>query len=156
GWRPRARCRPRGSRRSRRSHRLADTTRQRTPDRSDSPSERRRPLMPYALIVDDDKACLEALDEVVRDYGFETSTATSVAEAVRSVRLRAPDLMLLDLYLPDGNSIELLRELQPSTPGKVVLITGHASVDTAVDALRMGVDDYLTKPLDIEQMRGLL
>ena len=112
--------------------------------------------MPHALLVDDDANLLSGLAELVEQEGFSTSTAGTLTAARTQLAERAPDVVLADLVLPDGSGIELLRDLE-STPGaEVVLITGHASVDSAVDALRKGASDYLTKPIDIPRLRTVL
>src|SRR4029079_2540900 len=70
---------------------------------------------------------------------------------------RIPDLVLIDLFLPDGSGIDLLKDKTASAAAtEVVVITGHASVDSAVQALRMGAADYLTKPVDIARLRTVL
>jgi two-component system response regulator AtoC len=70
--------------------------------------------------------------------------------------MRAPDVVLLDLVLPDGSGMELVADIKALPHAEVVLITGHASVETSVQALRMGAADYLTKPLNMKQLRGVL
>ena len=112
--------------------------------------------MPHALVVEDDPNTLYALAELVEQEGFTTSTASTLADARINVSARAPDLVLLDLMLPDGNGIYLLKDLELMSSAQVVLITGHASIDTAVEAFRMGVSDYLTKPVDIPRLKSVL
>jgi DNA-binding NtrC family response regulator len=79
-----------------------------------------------------------------------------VNTARRQIALQEPDVVLLDLVLPDGNGIELLPDIRALPASEVVLITGYASVETSVQALRMGAADYLVKPLNIKQLRGVL
>src|SRR5437016_6007122 len=67
-----------------------------------------------------------------------------------------PDVMLTDLQLPDGQGIELVNDLETRESTEVVLITGHASVESAVQALRLGATDYLVKPVDVERLRAIL
>jgi two-component system, NtrC family, response regulator AtoC len=67
-----------------------------------------------------------------------------------------PDVLLVDLHLPDGSGIELFKDLEASPATEVVLITGQASVDTAVEAMRKGASDYLVKPVDMARVRGVL
>ncbi|MEO8858797.1 MAG: sigma-54 dependent transcriptional regulator, partial [Burkholderiaceae bacterium] len=74
----------------------------------------------------------------------------------RKIALQAPDVVLLDLELPDGNGMELVGEIKALPNAEVVLITGHASVATSVQALRMGAADYLTKPVNMKLLRGVL
>ena len=70
--------------------------------------------------------------------------------------MQVPDVVLLDLMLPDGNGLGLVDQVKSQGRSEVVLITGHASVETSVQALRLGAADYLTKPLNIKQLRGVL
>jgi two-component system response regulator AtoC len=111
--------------------------------------------MPHALVVDDDANFLLPLAELVEREGFSTGVASSLRDARTLIASRTPDLVLIDLFLPDGKGLDLLDGLD-TTATEVVLITGHASVDTAVQALRQGVTDYLTKPLDIQRLQTVL
>jgi DNA-binding NtrC family response regulator len=113
--------------------------------------------MPQALAVDDDPHFLSALKELSEQSGFETTTVTSLAEAKKKFEENIPDVVLMDLVLPDGSGFELLRDLEEAAAStEVVLITGHASVDSAVEALRLGVTDFLLKPIDVERLRRIL
>ncbi|MEO8858876.1 MAG: response regulator, partial [Burkholderiaceae bacterium] len=112
--------------------------------------------MPHALIVDDELDAAEMLAELIAAEGFSVATAGSLAAARRKMALQAPDVVLLDLELPDGNGMELVDEIKALPNAEVVLITGHASVATSVQALRMGAADYLTKPVNMKLLRGVL
>jgi DNA-binding NtrC family response regulator len=113
--------------------------------------------MARALIVDDDVNFRLGLADAVRREGLDVVTASSLAEARREIAAAVPDVVLLDLSLPDQNGMDLLPELEalPEPPG-VILVTGQASVDTAVEALRRGVVDYLTKPIDFARVKMAL
>jgi DNA-binding NtrC family response regulator len=108
-----------------------------------------------ALLVDDDATQLEALAEVVQLEGFAVRTAASVEEARQRLAERTPDVIISDLMLPDGNGLEL-REHPTASETEMVLITGQASVDSAIQALRTGVLDYIPKPLDLPRLRAVL
>ena len=112
--------------------------------------------MPRALIVEDEPSFLSALADLVRAEGFEVEEATTLAEARKVLRDFHPDVLLLDLHLPDGSGVRLLeeRELDPAPEG--ILITGQASIETAVQALRSGALDYLTKPPDMARLKMIL
>jgi len=112
--------------------------------------------MPHALIVDDHVETLSSLAELVEREGFTTARARSLQEARQQLQAQPPEVILLDLYLPDGEGMSLLDELDPASSPAVVLITGQASVETAVEALRRGFSDYLTKPLDFGRLRAIL
>jgi len=108
------------------------------------------------LIVDDDAGFLLGLAELVKREGFVVARAGSLKQAREEMATNPPHILLVDLQLPDGSGLELLEGLEPLTAPEVVLITGHASVETAVDALRRGVADYLTKPVDFARVKMAL
>jgi two-component system, NtrC family, response regulator AtoC len=112
--------------------------------------------MPHALLVDDNTDTLEALTEVLRAEGFTASAAPNLDEAKAALARQTPDVVLLDLNLPDGSGMTLLDGIEGLRAPAVVLITGHASVSTVVEALRRGVTDYLTKPVDVDRLRTIL
>jgi len=112
--------------------------------------------MSHALLVDDSVESLEALRAVVEREGFSVTCAGTLAGAYEAIEQKLPDVILLDLKLPDGDGLELLERLDSSTRPDVVLITGHASVATAVAALRERVADYLVKPVDLQRLRSVL
>jgi len=111
--------------------------------------------MPHALVVDDDTNFVLGLAEIVGREGFTTKTATTIKEARSEIAKALPDVLLVDLRLPDGSGIDLVKELEGET-AEVVLITGQASVDTAVDAMRHGATDYLVKPVDFARVKMVL
>ena len=110
--------------------------------------------MPHALIVDDDVGFQLGLADAVRLEGFTTATAASLEEARRQLAASAPDVLFIDLNLPDGSGLDLLQEME--TIPETVLVTGQASMETAVQALRRGVADYLTKPVDFARVKMVL
>ncbi|HEY7921824.1 MAG: sigma-54-dependent transcriptional regulator [Burkholderiales bacterium] len=112
--------------------------------------------MPHALIVDDDTNFQEGLAQVVEREGFTAATATTLADARAELAHAVPDAVLLDLNLPDGSGMELLEELSGNGSPEVILITGQASVETAIEALRRGAADYLTKPVDFARVKTVL
>jgi DNA-binding NtrC family response regulator len=111
---------------------------------------------PRALIVDDDPDFLLGLAELVRREGFTVASAGSLMQAREQIAASPPDILLVDLGLPDGSGLDLLAGFEPTTAPEVVLITGDASVETAVDALRRGAIDYLTKPVDFARIKMAL
>jgi DNA-binding NtrC family response regulator len=112
--------------------------------------------MPHLLLVDDDPEQLEWLSEMAKAEGFTVSTADSLRNArIQMTRLQ-PDVLLTDLQLPDGQGMELVADLESRDSTQLVMITGHASVESAVDALRAGATDYLVKPVDIDRLRAIL
>ena len=112
--------------------------------------------MPHALIVEDDESFRLGLVELVRGEGFTVATAGSLAEARAELDAARPDIVLIDLHLPDGTGLELLAAIEDPGAVETILITGQASVNTAVEALRRGAADYLTKPIDIPRLKMTL
>ena len=112
--------------------------------------------IPIALIVDDETKALSAMTELVEKEGFSAMAAASLQEGREKLAQTRPDVVLVDLMLPDGSGLDLLQEIEPSERPEVILITGFASVDSAVAALRHGVLDYLTKPVDIRRLKTVL
>ncbi|OWT67937.1 MULTISPECIES: sigma-54 dependent transcriptional regulator [unclassified Achromobacter] len=111
--------------------------------------------MPHVLIVDDESPVRTALAEIVKDEGFTVAQASDLREAKIQILRQAPDLVLSDLQLPDGTGLDIFQAL--SSPNvDVVFITGHASVESAVDALRLGAIDYLLKPVNIQRLKMVL
>jgi DNA-binding NtrC family response regulator len=112
--------------------------------------------MAHALIVDDDHATRSALSDVAETQGFSTATAGSLAEARDRMSDRRPDVVLIDLMLPDGLGLDLVENEAEDVPRpEVVLITGHATVESAIEALRRGAMDYLPKPVDLPRLRAV-
>ena len=101
-----------------------------------------------ALIVEDDANFRSSLELLVQREGFCTQAAASLADARGLLAEHAPDVVLMDLSLPDGNGLEWLQTDESHCGAEIIVVTGSASVDTAVDALRSGALDYLTKPID--------
>jgi two-component system response regulator AtoC len=111
---------------------------------------------PRALIVDDDLEALQLLDEFVKREGFAVTRASTLRQAREELAANPPDILLVDIGLPDGSGLDLLGASEPSVAPEVVLITGNASVATAVDALRRGAADYLTKPIEFARLKMVL
>lgn len=103
--------------------------------------------MKKALIIDDDKNILTTLELYIEDSGFDVLTASSGREGLACVRSALPDLVLLDMKLPDCNGLDVLKEIMDSgIRTKVLMITAYATIETAVRAVKMGAFDYLPKP----------
>jgi DNA-binding NtrC family response regulator len=101
-----------------------------------------------ALVVDDDAGFRESLALLVARAGCQVRVAASLAEARERLAEAGADVILVDLGLPDGSGIELLRDEAVAANSELIVLTGNATVDSAVQALREGALDYLTKPLD--------
>jgi len=107
-------------------------------------------------MVDDDPEALEWLSEFVKSEGFTVAKASSLRAARINLAQIRPDVVFADLQLPDGEGIELIQDLETLEGTEFVLITGHATVESAINALRQGASDYLTKPVDIDRLRAIL
>lgn len=111
-------------------------------------------MRPAILIVDDDHAHRTMLETIIRTWAYEAHTADDGDTAITAVEKRAFDLILMDIRMVRISGIEALdaiRRINPAIP--IVLMTAYASVDTAVEALKKGAYDYLTKPLDFEKLK---
>ncbi len=109
---------------------------------------------PTALILEDDPKNLEQMLELVRSQRFVSLRAASIREARDVLAERPVDVVISDLVLPDGSGLELLENVDDST--EVVFVTGQATVETVITALRKGALDYLTKPVDVTRLKQLL
>ncbi len=112
--------------------------------------------MGHALIVEDDADSAELMAALIATQNFSVATAHSLRDARRQMALQTPDIVLLDLQLPDGNGMDLFADPQLTAQSEIVLITGHASLDTSIQALRLGAADYLIKPVNLKQLQGIL
>jgi two-component system response regulator RegA len=107
--------------------------------------------MKHILIVDDDPLYAGQLQRSLRRRGFSTELAGSGAEALAAAQLQLPDAALLDLKLAEESGLRLIEPLRElSAEMVIVLLTGYASVATAVEAIKRGADDYLPKPASID------
>jgi DNA-binding NtrC family response regulator len=112
--------------------------------------------MTHALIVDDDVDAAAMLSELIALQGLTVATANSLRDARKQLALQTPDLVLLDLRLPDGSGMDLFSDPELLADSEVVLMTGHASLETSILALRLGAVDYLVKPVTLKHLQGVL
>jgi DNA-binding NtrC family response regulator len=112
--------------------------------------------MSQVLIVEDDADSAKMMATLVASAGFTTSTASTLQDARREMARHSPELLLLDLQLPDGSGIDLLGDEALIGNSEVVLMTGHATIETSIQGLRYGVADYLIKPVSARQLQGVL
>jgi DNA-binding NtrC family response regulator len=110
-----------------------------------------------ALIVEDSDSSRELLSEWLKQFGFDPiESGGTLAGAQEVLKERSFDLVLLDLQLPDGNGLKLLKQLEDHPDAEVVIITGHGTIDSAIDAMRGGAIDYLTKPVDLRRLQKIV
>ena len=109
---------------------------------------------PYILVVDDEQDIRQLVSEILEDEGYEVAMAENAAEAKKLKNQRAPNLILLDIWMPDSDGITLLREWvgEDDALCPVIMMSGHASVESAVEATRLGAYDFLEKPLSLAKL----
>src|SRR5438477_1040536 len=113
--------------------------------------------MKRVLIVDDDRATSAGMADVVEEWGYEVEAAETVKAGWAAVSRLVPDVAIVDLKLPDGSGLDLLHKIKETYPDvSVVILTGHATVDSAVKALKVGAEDYVTKPVDLPRLQVIL
>jgi len=103
------------------------------------------------LVLEDDPLLVTVLTERLRREGLEVTSATTLAEARAALDAADPDVALIDLRLPDGEGLDLLREFAPKGQTVWVVMTAHATVSSAVEALKLGAKDYLEKPFTLDR-----
>ena len=106
------------------------------------------------LVVDDEADIRDLVQEILSEEGYTVDVAANAAEARAACARQAPDLVLLDIWMPDADGISLLREWQQtqSLTAPVVMMSGHGTVETAVEATRLGAVDYVEKPLSLAKL----
>ncbi len=112
--------------------------------------------MPHALVVDDDLDSAASLRALIAGERFTVAMAHTLRDARRQISLQQPDILLLDLKMPDGSGLDLLADPQLVAASEVVLCTGHANLETSIQALRLGAADYHVKPINLKQLQGVL
>jgi two-component system response regulator HydG len=109
------------------------------------------------LVVDDEPAVLGLVERIARELGFECIFRSGGREALACLADVQPDVALIDLQMAEVGGIDVLRAVRAADPHcQAILMTGNATVDTAIEAVKAGALDYLTKPFDIERLQGLL
>ena len=105
------------------------------------------------LLVDDEPEFTEALSERMESRGVGVDTATSGPEALEKVRSRSYDAIILDLSMPEMDGIETLRRLLEDNPDlQVILLTGYATLEKGIEAVKLGAMDFLEKPAEIQKL----
>ncbi len=110
--------------------------------------------MSHILIVDDEAEIRESLAEILKEEGFTVTTTGSAAETMLLLRDASYDIVLLDIWLPDRDGLEVLQEMQSlasSDKPEIIIISGHGTIETAVRATKLGAFDFLEKPLSMDR-----
>jgi DNA-binding NtrC family response regulator len=109
------------------------------------------------LVIDDEPGMLALVERFASRLNFTVVSHSGGASALAHISQVHPDVVIVDLQMPEINGLEVLRSIRDVDPAcAVILMTGHASVDSAIEAVRLGALDYLTKPLDLDRLRDLL
>ena len=105
------------------------------------------------LLVDDEEDFLEVLAERMTSRGIEVSTATSATEAIRIAENESFDAIIVDLMMPEIDGLEALKLIKEKKPdSQVILLTGHATLDKGIEAMKLGAVDFMEKPADLSQL----
>lgn len=103
------------------------------------------------MVIDDEASIRQSLSDILMDEGFNVILASDGHEALRRLHNAIPDLILLDIWMPDMDGTEVLKEIKNRWPDiKVIVISGHGTVETAVKVTKLGASDYIEKPLSLE------
>jgi two-component system, NtrC family, response regulator HydG len=114
-------------------------------------------VKPQLVVIDDEQGILDVVGRFAQRAGYETTTFSSGRDAIAQLQTRHADLVLVDLRMPDVGGLDVLRAIRDIDPRcQAVLMTGFASVETAVEAIKLGATDYLSKPLDFARLEQLL
>jgi DNA-binding NtrC family response regulator len=109
------------------------------------------------LVVDDEEAMREVLDMRLSEWGFDVCLAEDGMQAKELVESHNPDIVISDVIMPEVSGMDLLRFLRAGEPDRpVILITAQATVDLAVDAMKLGAQDFVTKPIDYAKLKAIL
>jgi len=105
------------------------------------------------LIVDDDKPFLQRLARAMQTRGFTVRTAESVADGLMQLEIASPAFAVVDLRLGDGNGLDVISALKARRPdARAIVLTGYGNIATAVNAVKLGAVDYLSKPVDADDV----
>jgi two-component system nitrogen regulation response regulator GlnG len=113
--------------------------------------------MPTLLVIDDEESVRYSFRRAFEGERVQVVTAGTAAEGLDQVRTHAPDVVVLDLQLPDRSGLEVFRQIQADDPKRpVIFITAHGTTETAIEAMKGGAFDYLVKPVDLERLSQLI
>jgi two-component system NtrC family response regulator len=106
------------------------------------------------LLIDDEESIRKVLGFILEEAGYEVLTADSGRGGIEAAKKARPDLVLTDIKMPDGDGITVLREIKALDPGiPVIILTAFGSIETAVEAMKLGASDYITKPISRDELK---
>jgi two-component system response regulator PilR (NtrC family) len=109
---------------------------------------------PRLLIADDEESLVEFLSLLFKQEGYNVETARSAEEARRALQARTYDLVLCDILMPDGNGLDILKEIKAvDNNAAVIMMTAYTSTKSAIEAMKLGAYDYISKPFDVEELK---
>src|SRR5437867_4306870 len=112
---------------------------------------------PQLLVVDDDLPVLKVIERLAAKAGYDVVACANGSDALRALARKPADLAMVDLRMPGVNGLDLLRQIRASVPScEVILMTAYAAVDSAVEAIKLGAREYLTKPFDFDRLKQVL
>jgi len=105
------------------------------------------------LVVDDEQAILQALSAILRDEGYRVKVSADGRSAVKEVLKEPPAAVLLDIWMPEQDGLETLRQIREASPQvSVIMMSGHGTIETAIKAIKLGAYDYIEKPLSLDKV----
>ena len=105
------------------------------------------------LLVDDEEQFLDVLSQRLENRGLKVNTVTSGEEAVKQVEIQNFDAIIVDLAMPGIDGIETLRQIKEKRPDlEIIMLTGHATVKSGIEAMKLGAEDFLEKPVDLNEL----
>jgi DNA-binding NtrC family response regulator len=109
------------------------------------------------LLVDDEKDFLDVMSERIEARGMDVTTAESAKQALKSVESGGFDAIILDLMMPGMDGLETLKAIKKKNPDlQVILLTGHATVEKGIEAMKLGAMDFLEKPADLDKLTEII
>ncbi|MHB8132019.1 MAG: sigma-54-dependent transcriptional regulator, partial [Mobilitalea sp.] len=111
-------------------------------------------MIPRILVIDDEERMCWALERALSHEGYQVVTATRGLQGIEMALETEPSTVILDLKIPDSDGIEVLRKLKSIYPNiPVIMITAHGSIETAIEAMKIGATDYITKPFKLDELK---
>jgi len=109
------------------------------------------------LTVDDEHLILRIIKDILSDEGYEVETAPDCESAIKTLKKKDFDAVLTDIRMPDKDGVQVLKEIRSFNPNiPVIFMTGFASLESAMEAVKNGAFDYITKPLDYNKLKSII